>query len=120
MSTGRVLWIIWCLFWAASWFTSGVLAVLSFFGAPLALLFFPLAILSVVAILIPVGRPARATCPVCGAQGDPALLSAHYQAVHGGGQQRVIGGPQVPPTVIQQPGAQPPIWPTYGPEQHRG
>jgi hypothetical protein len=48
------------------------------------------------------------------------MLSAHYQAVHGGGQQRVIGGPQVPPTVIQQPGVQPPIWPTYGPEQHRG
>lgn len=114
MSTGRVLWIIWCLFWTASWFVTGIVTLVG------VVVFWPLAALSALAILIPVGKstaPAAAKCPVCGAVGEPLMLPIHLQAVHGYGQP-AIGAQPVQPrqTIIQQPySEQPPVWPTYGP-----
>lgn len=49
-STGRVLWIIWCLGWAAFWMFS--LFALNIFAVVLV----PLSLL---AILLPVGKPRR-------------------------------------------------------------
>jgi hypothetical protein len=50
MSTGRVIWIIWCLWWAAGW------AVSILFGDFFGILLAPL---SALAILIPIGKTPR-------------------------------------------------------------
>lgn len=79
MTTGRVLWIIWCLFWAGMW----ALGALTVIAAPICL---PLVVLSLFAILLPVGRPLppqQARCPFCGASGEPTLMPLHLQAAHG-------------------------------------
>jgi len=79
MSTGRVLWIIWCLFWAGCWFVTGALTLIG------VVVCWPAAALSLLAILLPVGNPAApgpGVCPLCGAEGDPVLLPAHWQAAH--------------------------------------
>lgn len=60
MSTGRVLWIIWCLAWAGLWV---VISVLAFTGvaARWQLVTFPsLALASAAAITLPVGTEKRA------------------------------------------------------------
>lgn len=59
MSTGRVLWIIWCLAWAGSWALGTV--VLPFFGIGFItwIISLPLAVLSLLAILIPIGKVKR-------------------------------------------------------------
>ena len=50
-STGRVLWIIWCLSWAGFWFFAGLATLgIAWLGIPAALL----------CILIPVGSPPKA------------------------------------------------------------
>jgi len=46
VSTGRVLWVLWCLGWSAFWFFVGVFTILPLFLIPPSLL----------AILIPVGK----------------------------------------------------------------
>jgi hypothetical protein len=114
MSTGRVLWIIWCLMWTAFWFLTGLVTIVGIF------LFWPLAGLSALAILIPVGKAAApvvsvSTCPVCGAAGDPAFLPMHIQTTHGYGPPTIGGGP-VPtgPVIVEQPrGYGPPVQPYY-------
>ncbi len=118
MSTGRVLWIIWCLIWTANWFFFGLFTIVGI------VVFWPLAALSVLAILIPVGKtpptPARGFCPACGAQGDPMMLPLHMQTAHGYGQPPAFPAQPVQPqpVVIEQfRGAQPPVWPSYGPQQ---
>ena len=54
MTTGRVLWLIWCLAWAGSWFFAGFVT----FG-----LGFILAALSVAAFWLPVGKPPPPRLP---------------------------------------------------------
>jgi hypothetical protein len=54
VTTGRVLWIIWCLAWAGFWIIAGWFLL----GFNLVL-----AILSVVAIALPVGKPPTASLP---------------------------------------------------------
>ena len=49
MSTGRVLWIIWCLMWAGWWAAMGCFLVLPWL----------LVIPSLGGLLLPVGRPRR-------------------------------------------------------------
>lgn len=55
MTTGRVIWLIWCLLWAATWFFMGFGTLgLAWIGVPL----------SVAAYWLPVGKPpARAELP---------------------------------------------------------
>jgi hypothetical protein len=97
MSTGRVLWIIWCLMWAGFWTFFGLSAFL------VGIVFTsPLVLLSALAILIPVGKaaaPSVGTCHLCGQVGDPALLGWHLQTAH----------PQRPPVVTVWPNQQPPM-----------
>jgi hypothetical protein len=54
MSTNRLIWILWCLAWAAFWL------FLALFTFGLALI--PM-LLSLLAILAPVGKPRPATPP---------------------------------------------------------
>jgi len=54
MPTGRVLWIIFCCFMAACWMLGGFL----FLGFGL-IFTFPLALLSLAAIWLPVGKPPK-------------------------------------------------------------
>lgn len=54
MDNTRVFWIAWCSAWALGWFTIGWFTLgLGWLGVPLSLL----------AILIPVGAPARPQIP---------------------------------------------------------
>lgn len=118
MTTGRVLWIIWCLCWAGAWFLAGLLTVVG------VLVFWPLALLSLLAILLPVGRPVppqQARCGVCGVVGLPELLPLHMQVDHRVGGPAQLGqagsaGPAWPTVIEQRPHAgPPPAWPAYGP-----
>lgn len=103
MTTGRVIWIIWCLLWAGFWAVTGLLSVVGI------VVFGPIAVLSVLAILLPIGKapaPPRATCPFCGASGEPTLMPLHLQAAHG---QTLPGYPamQVAPQPYIQPQPRP-------------
>ena len=77
MSTGRVIWVIWCLAWAGWWFVAGLLTLVG------AVICWPAAVLSLLAVVLPVGKTRDQPCPYCGALGDPARLPAHLWAVHG-------------------------------------
>lgn len=82
MTTARMLWILWSLAWAAAWFALGLLTVVG------VLLFWPLAFLSVLAAMLPVGAgpvpavPPPGCCPICGATGPAELLRDHLQYAH--------------------------------------
>lgn len=54
MTTGRVLWVIWCLAWAGFWIIAGWFLL----GFNLVLV-----ILSVVAIALPIGKPPTPPLP---------------------------------------------------------
>lgn len=87
MSTGRVIWIIWCCFWAGMWALS-----FFFFINLLAPVF---VVASLAAILLPVGKPSRraladsyqpTVAPLCARCGQPAAVHINGWCPPGGRQ----------------------------------
>lgn len=81
MSGSRMVWIVWCVFWAGAW-------VLTFFvfgrlTGQAAAFTTIMVLLSLAAIALPIGTERKEDCPVCHGRYPQANMGLHMAHRHG-------------------------------------
>lgn len=80
MSGSRVVWIIWCLMWAAFW--AVMFFVVGRLTDSLAIVTTVLVFASVGAIFLPVGAERTEACPTCGGRFPQQNMPVHMSVRH--------------------------------------